>query len=116
MSLQQSYTFTGHGNWSLDATSGLATGGGTIDVSVPEGSEVEKAFLYATTYITPEQNIDATLSSRASSQQVIDFQSLGTTTSGLSLTAYRADVTDFVSGIVGDGDPSRFNFTVSDIL
>ena len=43
MALSGIYTFVGAGDWSLDATSGSATGGGTLQVSVPVGSVVLQA-------------------------------------------------------------------------
>jgi Ca2+-binding RTX toxin-like protein len=113
VSLSPSYTFNGHGNWSLDATSGSATGGGTIDIAVPDGSHIEKAFLYSTTYLGGTST-SVRLSSGAQALTVAGFQSLGTTASA-QLTAYRADVTSFVSQVVGDGDPAQFQLSVTNI-
>ncbi len=116
MALSNSYTFIGNGNWSLDGTSGSRTNGGDILVDVPEGSEVEVAFLYSTTY-TQTANPGATLSLGDDSLDLVqaDFTPLGVTT-GFSLSAYRTDVTAFVSDAIGDGGNDLFTFEVSDLL
>lgn len=113
MSLTQSYTFTGNGNWSLDATSGFATGGGIIDVAVPVGSQIDEAFLYATTFGGTSGS--ATLSRGENIETVTStgFVSLGTDQG--FLTAYRADVTGFIDKVVGSGAQNPFHFSVSNI-
>ena len=111
MSLTPSFTFQGTGNWSLDATSGAATGGGTIQADVPAGSTIEKAFLYNTTFGGNAGTVDLSLGSQSTT--VSTFTSLG---SDGSLTAYRADVTSFVSQAVGSGSSTEFNFTVGHIV
>lgn len=116
MSLTGSYTFVGKGNWSLDAVGGSSSNGGVISVDVPEGSHVEKAFLYASTYYTSAlSGAYATLSYGAFQSQVTNFIALGTA-SGADLQAFRADVTGFVSTIVGGGDDDIFNFNISNII
>ena len=50
MALNANYTFVGKGNWSIDGVGGLATSGGVVSAIIPDGSRVEKAFLYASTY------------------------------------------------------------------
>src|SRR5687768_16922946 len=110
MSLSVNYSFEGEGNWSLDATSGSATEGGTITVDVPEGSVVEAAFLYATTYnFEPSSGAQATLGSGDDSTIVTSFQALGLNG---ELQAYRANVTTFVASVVGNGDTDQFSFNV----
>jgi VCBS repeat-containing protein len=115
MSLSANYSFVGRGNWSLDSTSGSATGGGAIDVVVPEGSRIEAAFLYGSTYFNSSAtDVPVTLSAGATSVNVSGFTPLGFANSFLQ--AFRADVTGFVSSVVGNGDPSTFTFNVSDLL
>ncbi|HEY7382813.1 MAG TPA: calcium-binding protein [Beijerinckiaceae bacterium] len=111
MTLAVNYTFKGHGNWSLDATGGSATNGGTIDAVIPTNSHVEAAFLYATTFFNGDvgsvdfdgTHLDAT-----------DFAALGFT-SAASLQAFRADVTDLVSTEVGGGADTPFSFDISNL-
>lgn len=111
MALSGVYTFVGAGDWSLDSTSGSATGGGVMQVSVPVGSVVLQAYLYESTYGGSAGSVDLTGGVSASTA-VSSFTSLGT--AGF-LTAYRADVTDFVRGVVGAGSNSLFNFTTSNL-
>src|SRR3712207_3631137 len=99
MSLQTSYTFSGRGNWSLDGTSGSATNGGAISASVPAGSTIEKAFLYATTFTSEDQNISVALTNGSRSSTVTEFVNLGDTS---FLSAYRSDVTQFVSEVISN--------------
>lgn len=113
MSLSGSYTFVGKGNWSLDATSGSATGGGEIDALVPTGSRIEKAFLYESTFDASQPAGSVTLSSGSSSVSVSDFTDLGA--NGF-LEAHRADVTSFVSQIVGSGSANGYAFNVGNIV
>lgn len=116
MSLSGSYTFIGKGNWSLDAVGGSATGGGAIQVDVPTGSKIEKAFLYETTYSTQTESGSVKLSSGASSLALDSaaFTGLGSATAA-GLIAYRADVTAYVSSVVGSGSAVDFDFNISDI-
>lgn len=114
MPLSGSYTFVGNGDWSLDATSGIATNGGTISANVPLGSRVEKAFLYASEFVF-NGGFDpvATLSQGANSTTVSGFTPLGFANSFLQ--AYRLDVTNFVQTAVGGGSATPFDFTISNI-
>jgi VCBS repeat-containing protein len=111
MSLSPSYTFVGNGNWSLDATSGSATGGGDIQIHVPTGSHVEKAFLYETTFFTPGSS-SVTLTSGANTATVSSFTSLGV--NGF-LEAFRSDVTGYVQTIVGSGSATDFTVSLSGV-
>jgi VCBS repeat-containing protein len=112
MSLAANYTFVGKGNWSLDAVGGEATGGGTVSAIVPEGSKIEKAFLYSTNYSTSANN-QVDISFGAATETVTGFTSLGQNNAGL--IAYRADVTSLIAGYVGDGDAAQYDFTLSNI-
>src|SRR5437868_1949325 len=111
MSLTPSYTFQGNGNWSLDGISGVATGGGNIQADVPTGSQIEKAFLYNTTFGGGAGSVTLSLGDRSST--VSAFTSLGT--DGF-LTAYRANVTSFISQVIGSGSPQEFNIHVGNIV
>jgi|EndMetStandDraft_5_1072996.scaffolds.fasta_scaffold05592_1 Ca2+-binding RTX toxin-like protein len=110
MSLSVNYTFKGHGNWSLDAVGGSATGGGSIDAVIPTGSKIEAAFLYATTYSGADAG---SVTFDGTALAASDFQSLGT--NGAGLQAFRADVTNLVTAEVGGGANTPFNFHVSDV-
>ncbi len=115
MPLTSNFNFAGNGNWSLDATSGGATAGGTISVVVPENSQIEGAFLYASAF-NHNANPGATLTSGAESVMLTeaDFTTLDAANSFLE--AHRTDVTDFVSDVVGDGDAAPFDFVISNLL
>src|SRR3954467_5465650 len=112
MSLTASYTFVGQGNWSLSATSGTFTDGGDINVVVPLGSKVEKAFLYETTFSAALPSGSVHLTSPADSVTLNDLHSLG---QNGYLKAYNQDVTAFVSTTVGNGASSPFTFHVDQI-
>ena len=106
-SLLTSYTFQGHGNWSIDAVGGNDTPVGTIEAFVPVGSTVQKAFLYSTTWgdsVTPSvtfagQNYSGGL-----------WTALGLLGNGLQ--AFRAEVTNQVALAVGGGNANRFSFQI----
>ncbi len=116
MSLTGSYTFVGHGNWSLDAVGGTATHGGTLTAHVPVGSHVEKAFLYSATYFNSAMSgANAHLNFGANTLDVNSWVALGTTSGG-GLQSFRADVTGFVSSIVGAGSATDFDFNISNVL
>lgn len=113
MSLSSTYTFTGRGNWSLDASAGSATDGGTIQTFVPVGSTVVRALLYETTFSTSSPS-GVTLGSGLSSLNIEagSFTALGTTA---GLQAYRTDVTSYISSIVGSGSAEEFSFSTSNL-
>ncbi len=115
MPLTPNVQFTGNVGSSYDATSGGLTGGGDIFAEVPDGSEILYAAVYATTF-TSEQTVGVTLTSGSDALVIDDFVSLGTNNASSTLTAYRADVTDFVSEVIGDGDGLPFTFTASDLV
>lgn len=115
MSLSTNYTFVGKGNWSLDGVGGQATSGGTISADVPEGSRVEAAYFYGTTFTTIPNAITSVDIARGSDSLTLgasDFTALGITA---GLQAYRSDVTTFFREAIDDGDASVFDFTVSNI-
>ncbi|WP_218145649.1 VWD domain-containing protein, partial [Roseovarius lutimaris] len=124
MALNSFFTFFGNGNWSLDGTSGSFTNGGDIEAVVPEGSEVIAAFLHATTF---SSFTDPTVTFSSGDQAITvvndngdgitaqnEFIPLGVT-DGFTLEAHRADVTGFVSDVVGDGDPNPIVFSVENM-
>ncbi|MGI3170783.1 Ig-like domain-containing protein [Pseudooceanicola sp. C21-150M6] len=110
MSLSVNYTFQGNGNWSLDGVSGTRTDGGIIEVEVPEGSYVEAAFLYATTYSTDDYAGDVTVEGT-----VIDSSEFTPLGSPGFLQAFRTDVTSLIRSEVGSGSDTRFEIEVSDV-
>jgi VCBS repeat-containing protein len=111
MSLASNYTFVGKGNWSLDGVGGQLTGGGTISAVIPDGSKVEQAFLYTTTFYGGFMtSVDLALGSNTDT--VTSFAALGL---NAGLQAFRSDVTSYISSVVGNGDPAQFDFTVSNI-
>jgi len=116
MALAANYTFFGQGNWSLDATGGSRFGGGTISVVVPEGSTVERAFLYASGYNNEiAASAAATLTSGTAVLAASGFTAIGNVVSASALQAFRLDVTDYVADVVGDGDDDPFAIAVSGI-
>lgn len=114
MSLNAFYTFLGNGNWSIDGAGGTATDGGDMTVIVPEGSEIEVAFLHATAF-NSGRDPAVTLSSGTAAQviETASFTSLGINPNSPGLEAHRADVTAFVESVIGDGDVDPFTFAVS---
>lgn len=119
MSLTPNFSVSGRVGASFDGTGGSRTNGGTIEVVVPEGSAIEAAFLYATTFAT-EQTVGATLTSGSNSLAVDDFVSLGEnialdTPEGV-LTAYRSDVQDFIESVVDGGGADLFEIDVSNLV
>lgn len=113
MSLNANYTFVGNGNWSIDGVGGQATGGGIVSAIVPEGSRVEAAFLYGSTYFSGTVD-SATLSLGDDTLTVSDFDALGVS-GPTSLQGYRADITAFIREAVGDGDEDVFDFNLDGI-
>lgn len=115
MSLTANYTFVGKGNWSLDGVGGQATGGGTVSSIVPEGSRVEAAFLYGTTFANGTVT-SVGLARGADDVTVGGFTALGLTAGQEGLQAYRADITAFMREAIGDGDDAQFDFNLSGIV
>lgn len=107
-SLSKSYQFNGNGNWTLDAVGGNSTPVGDLDIFVPAGSTIEKAFLYSSA--TPDQSVNS-VGFDGIVLNADDFTSLGINTSGLNLQAFRADVTSQVATKVGNGG-GQFIFTI----
>ncbi|EZP65271.1 Calx-beta domain protein [Sphingomonas paucimobilis] len=116
MSLTANYTFVGKGNWSIDGSGGQASGANRdITARVPDGSFVEAANLYASTYTgTANAVTSVDITNAAGNLTVTGFSALGVAAGFLQ--AYRADVTSYVRSVVGDGDGSDFNFNLSNIV
>jgi hypothetical protein len=107
-SLLESYQFNGKGNWSIDGVGSNNTPVGVLQALVPEGSRIEKAFLYSSLVwsapSTPTVSFDGNVITGG------DFVALG---SAGGLQAYRADVTSIVTAKVGSGSADMFDFTVN---
>lgn len=114
MSLTANYTFVGRGNWSIDGAGGQAIGANrTVSAVIPEGSRVEAAFLYTSTFFTNTAPSSVTLSRGADSTTVTGYTALGVTA---NLQAHRSDITGFIREAVGNGDDDAFDFNISDIV
>ncbi|MEG3166552.1 cadherin-like domain-containing protein [Sphingomonas sp. PB2P19] len=96
----------------MDAIGGQASDGGTVSAIVPDGSRVEAAFLYGSTFyggsVTSVHLANGTDSLTASG-----FTALGETS---GLQAYRTDITMFIRQALDDGGAAAFDFNVSDIV
>lgn len=105
-SLTLSYIFNGKGNWSIDGVGATSNPVGSLNIEVPTGSVVERAFLYSSARnlsIAPTINFDGTVLGSG------DFTALGFGPS--SLQAFRADVTAQVASTVAGGG-GIFNFDI----
>ena len=106
-SLIESYQFVGNGNWSLDAVGSNNEPVGILQAYVPEGSTVEKAFLYSSKVFG---STDApTVSFDGIVYDATNFTALGLTN---NLQAFRLDVTDQVKNKVGNGSSDRYDFSI----
>lgn len=115
MSLTPNYTFVGRGNWSIDGAGGqnpAAAVNRTISAIVPEGSRVEAAFLYTSTFFTSATPSSVTLTRGSDSTDVTSYTALGVTA---GLQAFRSDITTFIRAAVDDGDDDAYDFAISDI-
>lgn len=113
MSLTANYTFVGRGNWSIDGAGGQATGANrTVSAAIPEGSRVEAAYLYTSTFFTALSPSSVTLTRGPDSTTVTDYTALGVTA---NLQAHRSDITTYIRGVVGNGDDETFDFNLSGI-
>lgn len=116
--LALSYQFNGFGNWSLDAVGSNNTPVGTLDVFVPAGSTVEKAFLYSSLYSLSGHVATPTVQLGGVSYGPSDFVALGdyqpqpVSNPNFYLGAFRADVTTQVQLVVGSGG-GTFPFIVN---
>ena len=115
--LTPSFTWSGNGNWSLDAVGSNNTPVGNVQADVPVGSTIVKAYLYSSIYnfntanpsaTTPNVTLDGTTYSGAA------WTSLPPDSSVSVLDAYRADVTSQMQATIGGGSASEFNFSVSE--
>ncbi|WP_052500937.1 calcium-binding protein [Jannaschia aquimarina] len=91
----------------MDAVGGAATDGGTLELLIPEGSTVEAAFLYQTTYSATVGGLSVTLEGEEVTGD--EFTALGVNN---NLQAWRADVTDLIDDLVGDGDDATIEIDV----
>ena len=112
--LSCSFRFDGFGNWSLDAADVLDD----IEVIVPPGSEVVKAFLYCGTALgepaipgeTPRVTINGTTYGPTEFVPLtfVPFPNRP----DMGMQAYRADATAQIAAEVGSGSDIPFTFTV----
>lgn len=107
-SLDVSYQFNGNGAWSLNGVGSNDSPVGNITEIIPEGSHIEKAFLYSSVVSNGYMN---SVSFQGTNYSVGDFTSLGMNGGGIQ--AYRLDVTSVVQSVVGAGGASPFTFTVN---
>ncbi len=112
--LTPAFTWTGNGNWSLDAIGGNDTPVGNVLANVPVGSTILKAYLYSSQYDfsgsfpTPDISLGATDYSGAAWTQ------LPINPSATFLDAWRTDVTSQMQTAIGGGSASTFSFSVSE--
>jgi hypothetical protein len=114
--LFSSYVFQGQGNWSVDG----ASTGNNLQIQVPIGSTVSKAFLYASTAlgtpapagVTPEVQLGA-VTYGPSSFQPLEFIAFPGHTTGLQ--AFRADVTSQINVLIGGGSISQLDVPVTSV-
>ena len=117
--LDLSYQFNGKGNWSLDAVGGNSTPVGNLDVFVPFGSTVVKAFLYSSEYslsgpiTAPTVQLGAVTYNPASFTSLGNYQPQPGPNPNFYLGAYVTDVTAQVAAAVGGGGAAPFTFAVN---
>ncbi|PAX09395.1 Ig-like domain-containing protein [Sphingomonas lenta] len=114
MSLTANYTFVGKGNWSIDGAGGQASGANqTLSAIVPDGSRIEAAFLYTSTYSSSSPPSSVTLTRGSDSATITSYTGLGATA---GLQAFRSDITTFIREAIDDGGAGTFDFDISDIV
>lgn len=111
--LKVSYQFVGRGNWAIDAVGSNGSPVGTLSVSVPAGSTIQRAFLYSST-----NGIGTVPSVRFADVDYgpEDFEFLGAVPGGQeigTIQAYRADVTPHMLSLVGSGREQAFELEIS---
>lgn len=110
--LDVSYQFQGRGNWSIDGVGSVSNPTGTVSAIVPVGSTVEIAYLYSSKVLgrpeIPEVSFEGIVYAGT------DWENLGT--NDFNLTAFRTDVTDQVSALVGNGSDTPFSFDIDSEL
>lgn len=109
-SLISSYTYNGYGNWSIDGVGGNNTPIGTLEAYVPEGSTIEKAFLYSSKSWSRGAFDSVTFEGITYSSS--DFTALGYEYR-MPLESYRLDVTSQVSTLIGSGSSTPYTFTIN---
>lgn len=116
--LTTSYQFNGLGNWAIDGVGGNTTPVGNIEVSIPEGSTVEQAFLYSSMFsfsgplTSPTVIFDAMIYSGGDFISLGAFQPQPIADPDFYLGAWRTDVTAQVAAKVGQGSATPFSFSV----
>jgi hypothetical protein len=113
--LTPSFTWSGNGNWSLDAIGSNNTPVGNVLADVPLGSTVVKAFLYSSIYnnsTTSPQVPNVTLGGTTYSGS--DWTQLPPDSSVTVLDAYRTDVTAQMQAAIGGGSATPFSFVVNE--
>jgi hypothetical protein len=111
--LTSNYLFEGNGNWSLDG----AAVGRNVQIQVPLGSTVQKAFLYVSASnglpsppgVTPQVSLGGQMYGPANFQP-LPFIPFPPYANGLE--AFRADVTSQIGTLVGGGSPTLFDVPV----
>jgi hypothetical protein len=112
--LTPAFTWSGNGNWSLDAIGGNGTPVGNVLANVPVGSTIIKAYLYSSQYDfsppfpTPDVTLGATDYSGGAWTQ------LPVNPSANFLDAWRTDVTAQMQAAIGGGSATPFSFSVSE--
>lgn len=107
------YEFLGHGNWAIDGGNTAAP----LEITVPEGSAVERAFLYsaialgtpAPAGVTPTVVLEGVPYGPAEFTPLtfVGFPGFAT-----GMQAFRADATAQIAALVGSGSPSTFTLSV----
>lgn len=115
--LTPSFTWSGNGNWSLDAVGSNNTPVGDVQADVPVGSTIVKAFLYSSIYTFNTGNPSASVPNvtlGGTTYSGSDWTQLPPDSSVSVLDAYRADVTSQMQAAIGGGSGSEFNFSVTE--
>jgi hypothetical protein len=107
------YIFEGNGNWSLDGA-GI---GQNVQIQVPLGSTVQKAFLYvsASNGLPPPPGVTPQVSFGGQTYGPANFQPLPFLPFppyANGLEAFRADITPQITTLVGSGGSTLFNVPV----
>jgi hypothetical protein len=110
--LTPAFTWSGNGNWSLDAIGSNNTPVGNVLADVPVGSTIVKAYLYSSVYTGSTTVPNVTLGSTTYSGS--DWTTLPPDSSVSILDAFRTDVTAQMQAAIGGGSASPFSFSVTE--